>query len=185
MSLARALRPRRFYRWRVPAGYAVAALAITLARPTVRSLAIGLAIALLGQATRLWSAGHCDKALHLATGGPYAHTQHPLYLGTLLITLGITVASARPSILALAGLYFLVFYPFAIREERVFLAERFGAEHAAWAAQVPEFFPRLAPGGPRSSRFSWRRVLANREWKACLAHLVVLGLLVLRQFDLL
>ena len=55
------------------------------------------------------------------------------------------------------------------REEPRFLREKFGAEYAAWAAEVPVFLPRPSPGGPRSSRFSWDRVRANREWRTLLA----------------
>jgi hypothetical protein len=34
---------------------------------------------------------------------------------------------------------------------------------------VPLFWPRLAPAGPRVSRFEWERVRANREWRTALA----------------
>jgi hypothetical protein len=65
--------------------------------------------------------------------------------------------------------YVLAFYPAVVREEAAFLASKFGAEYAAWAAAVPPFWPRLLPSGPRASRFDWARVRMNKEWRTALA----------------
>ena len=63
--------------------------ALVLARPTPVSLALGLPLALLGEALRLWASGHIEKTKALATGGPYAHTRNPLYVGSLLMAIGV------------------------------------------------------------------------------------------------
>jgi hypothetical protein len=39
------------------------------------------------------------------------------------------------------------------------------------------FWPRVAPAGPRQSRFDWARVAANREWRTAAA-LPLVGLLL-------
>ena len=145
-------------RHRVAAGWLVGLLVVVLARPTPWSLLVGLPLACIGEALRLWASGHIEKTKLLATGGPYAHSRNPLYVGSLLIALGVAVAA-----------YVLAFYPAVVREEAAFLAAKFEAEYAAWAAAVPLFWPRLAPGGPRSSRFEWARVRMNREWRTALA----------------
>jgi hypothetical protein len=93
---------------------------------------------------------------------------------------GVAVAAASPWAVAAIGLYFLAFYPSVVREESSFLAVRFGDEYAAWARAVPAFLPRLTPGGPRTSRFSWPRVRANREWRTAVALPVALALVALR-----
>ena len=67
------------------------------------------------------------------------------------------------------AVYFLAFYPSVMREEAAFLARKFPDEYAAWAPAVPLFWPRLSPGGPRSSRFEWARVRVNREWRTAAA----------------
>jgi hypothetical protein len=90
------------------------------------------------------------------------------------------LASASLWVTLGAVLYFLLFYPRAIRAEAAFLAEKFPQEHAAWAAAVPRFFPRLRPAGPAASRFAWQRVRVNKEWRTCLALPLVFGLLLLR-----
>lgn len=162
---------------RVPAGYVVGAILVVLARPQPRSIVIGLVIATLGEAVRLWASGHIEKTEKLATGGPYAHTRNPLYLGSSLLGLGAAVAAWNPIVVAAVVAYFAAFYPVVIAEEARFLRTKFGDDYDAWARAVPAFLPRLLPGGPRQSRFAWARVRRNREWRAALA-VPALGVLI-------
>ena len=166
----------RLSRLRVPAGWLAGLLLLALARPSPATLLVGAALAAAGEAVRLWASGHIEKTRRLATGGPYAHTRNPLYVGSALLGLGLAAATASPWVLLAVAAYFAAFYPSVIREESRFLREKFGAEYAAWAEAVPVFLPRPLPGGPRESRFDWARVRANREWRTALAlpHLVAL-----------
>jgi protein-S-isoprenylcysteine O-methyltransferase Ste14 len=163
-------------RYRVPAGWVAGAIVLALARPEAVSLLAGLPLALAGEALRVWASGHIEKTKALATGGPYAHSRNPLYLGSLLIALASLAA-----VVAVAA-YFLAFYPSVMREEARFLAERFPETYAAWARDVPLFWPRLTPGGPRASRFLWIRVRTNREWRTVLALPAVAALLYARRW---
>jgi protein-S-isoprenylcysteine O-methyltransferase Ste14 len=156
-------------RWRVPLGYLAGIAAFAFASPSLRSIAVGLPIALLGEVLRLWASGHIEKTSRLATGGPYAHSRNPLYLGSVLIALGAAVAAASVWVAVAVVAYFLVLYPGVIREEAAFLAARFPEEYGEWAKAVPPFFPRLSPAGAASSRFDWRRVARNREWRTLVA----------------
>ena len=167
-------------RLRVPFGYLAGALAFALARPTPRSLALGFALGILGEAVRLWASGHIEKTKTLATGGPYAHTRNPLYVGSVVMAAGVAAAAASPWVAGAVAAYLLAFYPSVIREEARFLAGRFPGEYAAWAEAVPLMLPRPTPGGPRTSRFSWARVRTNREWRTAVALPAVLLLLALR-----
>jgi len=167
-------------RLRVPGGYLVGVLALVLARPSVRSLLWAVPLVLCGEAIRLWASGHLEKTRALATGGPYAHTRNPLYFGSALMAVGLAAAAASPwVVLAVAG-YFFAFYPRVVREEARFLRDRFGADYESWAAGVPLFWPRFTPGGPRGTRFEWRRVALNREWRTAAALPAVALLLYLR-----
>ncbi len=134
----------------------------------------------LGEVIRLWASGHIEKTSSLATGGPYAHTRNPLYLGSLLLGAGVAVAAWSPWVALAVTLYFAAFYPPVVREEASFLAGKFGEEYAAWAREVPILLPRLLPGGPRATRFDWARVRGNREWRTALALPVLLLLLAAR-----
>jgi len=165
-------------RYRVPAGWAVGALVVALARPTPTSLLVGLPLAVVGEALRIWASGHIEKTRSLATGGPYAHSRNPLYAGSLLMALGVAVAGASPWVVLAVAAYFLAFYPSVMAEEEAFLARKFPEEHAAWAASVPLFWPRLGPGGPRATRFDWERVRMNREWRTAAALPLLAALLL-------
>jgi protein-S-isoprenylcysteine O-methyltransferase Ste14 len=142
---------------------------VWLARPRPWSLVAGLLLGLAGEAIRIWASGHIEKTKVLATGGPYAHTRNPLYLGSTLMAAGIAVAAASEWAALVTVIYFLAFYPSAIRGEAKFLAAKFPVTYLPWASDVPVFFPRVTPAGPRGSRFSWDRVRGNREWRTLLA----------------
>ena len=129
------------------------ALALGLSRPTLASILLALPLAVIGEAVRIWASGHIEKTRALATGGPYAHTRNPLYLGSLLLGLGFGVASASPWVVGAVAVYVAAFYPAVIREEAGFLREKFAA-YAEWERAVPAFLPRPRPGGPRASRFA-------------------------------
>lgn len=167
-------------RLRVSLGWALGLVVLYLARPTARSLALGLPLVALGEVVRLWASGHIEKTQVLATGGPYAHSRNPLYVGSVLLALGLALAAASLWVAGAVVVYFAAFYPSVMREEAEFLRRKFPAEYGAWEAAVPVFVPRVTPGGPRRSRFSWSRVCANKEWRTALALPAVAALLYLR-----
>src|SRR5262245_5715006 len=77
--------------------YAAALGLLLIARPWWPTFPIGCAIAAAGIGLRVWACGHLRKNRELTTSGPYAHVQHPLYLGTFLIALGAIVAAGSPA----------------------------------------------------------------------------------------
>lgn len=162
---------------RVAAGYVAFAVVLAAAAPTPLSLLVAAPFAALGEAVRLWASGHIEKTIALATGGPYAHTRNPLYLGSVLLAFAAGLASASPWAIAALGAYFAVFYPAIVAEEAAFLRRKFPDAYAAWESAVPLFLPRLEPAGPRASRFAWARVARNREWRTAAALPLVFALL--------
>lgn len=159
---------RRLARWRVPLGFLFGALAIGLAQPTPESLALGGAVALIGEATRLWAAGHLEKSREVTTSGPYRWTRHPLYVGSSLLGVGLAIASRRWEVAALVGLYLATTLTAAVQSEETFLSSRFGEAY-------PQYRAGRLPIAER--RFSWRRAMANREYRAA-AGLVLVVLLL-------
>lgn len=168
-------------RWRVPLGFACAAVFIIFARPNMRSLAAGGAVALVGLALRAWASGHIRKNDRLAVSGPYAYTRNPLYLGSFILGLGFTVAAAASSLLLfllLGGLFaslFLGIYWPVMRVEEATLAGMFGEEYDAYAAAVPLLFPHLTPyraGDGPEVRFDPTLYMRYREYRAALGLLV-------------
>jgi protein-S-isoprenylcysteine O-methyltransferase Ste14 len=159
-SLVRTLRLRGVWLLILPFFY--------LANPTAGTLAWGMGIAGLGLIVRGWAAGHIRKDEELATGGPYAHTRNPLYLGSFLIGVGVTVAGAQPIFLALFAVLFLGVYAVQSRVEAAYLQERYGESYSIYAAHVPLLLPRPLPDSTPIERTHFRgaRYFLNREWEA-------------------
>jgi len=172
-------------RWRVRLGYPLAPLYLWLALPTVKSLAWGMAIALVGLLLRGIAAGHLHKQEELTTSGPYAWTRNPLYFGSFLLVVGFAVASHSWVAAALIVGYYAIFYPAVMRREEGELRRKHGEAFDEYAARVPLFFPRAprlipAAGAPAGRLFSWDQYGRNREYQAALGFMVGVMLLVAR-----
>ena len=55
---------------------------------------IGGVVTLVGEACRIWAAGHLEKGLEVTRSGPYRLTRHPLYIGSAIIAAGVAIAAA-------------------------------------------------------------------------------------------
>jgi protein-S-isoprenylcysteine O-methyltransferase Ste14 len=155
-------------RWRVTLGFVFAALVLSLATPTPRSLLTGAAIAVIGESIRIWAAGHLEKSREVTQSGPYRYTRHPLYLGSSLIGIGIAVAANHLIVGAIVIAYLALTLTAAMRSEEAHLREKFGDAYDAYAEK-------RAPKVERS--FSWQRAVRNREHHTIAG--VVSGLLLL------
>jgi hypothetical protein len=152
-------------RWRVRIGYPIGIACFLLARPAPLTLACGGAIAAIGLLLRASAAGHLRKHEALATGGPYAWTRNPLYLGSIVLAAGFLVAAASWIAALVVLLYLAVFYPGVMRREEQELRTEYGAAFDAYARRVPLFWPRPPQGAPTES-FSWAQYRRNREYQA-------------------
>lgn len=168
-------------RVRVRAGYTAGAIALFFAEPTTDSLIRGGVLAVAGELIRIWASGHIEKTHRLATGGPYAHTRNPLYVGSVLMALGLLVAARHPLSVVTGLAYLVVFYPVIVREEAAFLRAKFSDPYHDWAKHVPIFFPRLTPGGPRASKFEMSRLVANHEWRSVFGLALLAGFMIWRK----
>ena len=155
-------------RWRVPLGFACAGAVLYLARPTPPSLAIGGAIALLGEMVRFWAAGHLEKGREVTQSGPYRVTRHPLYAGSAIIALGAAVASARVSAMVLIAVYMAATILSAIRHEETSMRASFGDQYNAYAE---------SRAMPVERRFSLARARKNKEHKAVAGLMAVWAIL--------
>jgi len=173
-------------RWRVPLGFACAALFIIFAGPTRSTLVAGAIVSVIGLAIRAWSAGHIRKNDALAISGPYAYTRNPLYVGSFLMGLGFTVASARWPLAVLFAAVFLGIYFPVMRVEASTLAELFKENYQAYADAVPLFLPRLTPyrSGVERKKFDGSLYLRYREYQAALGLFVLWGILVFKAYYL-
>jgi protein-S-isoprenylcysteine O-methyltransferase Ste14 len=156
-----------------------------LALPTLKSLAWGSAIALLGLLLRAAAAGHLHKQEELTVSGPYAWTRNPLYFGSFLLVIGFAVASHSWVAAGLIVGYYAIFYPAVMRREEGELRRKHGEAFDEYAARVPLFFPRVPRGTGEASAgagqlFSWDQYGRNREYQAAIGFMVGVMLLVAR-----
>jgi protein-S-isoprenylcysteine O-methyltransferase Ste14 len=158
----------RLARWRVPLGFVVGAIALVRARPTPASVAAGAAMACLGEAVRVWAAGHLEKAREVTRSGPYRFVRHPLYVGSSLMGAGFVLAARDLVVSVVVAAYLGLMLTAAIRSEERFLRERFGDEYDRYAAGDTVDVGR---------RFSLERAWRNREHRAVAGLAAVLGIL--------
>lgn len=144
-------------RIRVPLGFAAAAVAFFLARPSWTSWRIGLVVALAGELVRLWAAGHIEKGREITRSGPYQFVRHPLYLGSALLGVGFLVAANNLAVAALTFLYLALTLTAAARSEEAHLDDKFSGAYSDYRAGT------MVPAG---RPYSWKRVIANREYQA-------------------
>ena len=169
-------------RWRVPLGFACAALFFLLAQARPATLIVGGLVALPGLALRAWATGHLRKNDALATTGPYAYTRNPLYLGSLVIGLGFTIAAGRLILGLVFAVLFLGIYVPVMRVETKTLDELFGKDYQDYAAAVPLFLPRVTAYrvGAAKAKFEPALYRRYREYRAAIGLVVAWLLLAIK-----
>jgi protein-S-isoprenylcysteine O-methyltransferase Ste14 len=167
---------------RVPLGWVFAVAFLAFARPIPVAIAAGAVLFALGAAVRTWAAGHIRKGEVLAVTGPYARTRNPLYFGSFLMACGALIMG-RNCWLAAAFLVIAVpVYRVVIHKEELELARSFGEAFAAYAREVPRFFPRLVVPPDRGGGFDWGLVWRHREWHAWVGGALLTLVLLARWF---
>jgi protein-S-isoprenylcysteine O-methyltransferase Ste14 len=167
-------------RLRVPSGFLIVIVFAWFSHPTLESLWWGVPVSVAGLLLRAWAAGCLAKNQQLATGGPYAYTRNPLYVGTLLVAAGLAIAARSPWLAALFVAVFLFVYLPVIQNEEQHLRQLF-PDYAAYAGRVPALFPRLTPARTESPNpFRFSLYLRNQEYQAGLGFLAGMLFLLLR-----
>ena len=161
---------------RVPCGFVLVLTFAWLSHPTVKSLAAGLPISILGLLLRGWATGHLEKNIRLAQSGPFVYVRNPLYLGTALVAAGLAIASERWALAGIFAAVFILVYLPVIRLEEQHLQALF-PEFGPYAAQVPALRPTFVFPG-REQAFRWELYTHNREYQALLGFAAGVALLL-------
>ena len=120
---------------------------------TLAFLVVAILLTGAGAWLRLWGSAYVgasvvnSSSMHgtaMLADGPYRRTRNPLYLGTLLHTIGISLLMPPAgAIFAIAAIWILQ-VRLALAEEP-FLEARFGHAYAEYKARVPQFLPSPKP----------------------------------------
>ncbi len=124
----------------VPLLLAMAVLPLRLAGP-------GLAVVATGEALRFWAVGHIglasrtrgDGAARVVASGPYRLVRNPLYVGNIVIFLGLGIMKWPWGVVAAPLL--ALDYHFIVAWEEGNLAARLGEPYREYLARVPRWVP--------------------------------------------
>jgi protein-S-isoprenylcysteine O-methyltransferase Ste14 len=135
-----------------------------------------------GVVLRAWSAGCAGKHTRtptieggkLATGGPYAFVRNPIYVGSMVLGVGMVgiIGDWRMTpfcVGTFAALYFVI-----IPAEEEFLQRTYPLEYKLYRKNVGRILPRLKPWpGAQQTPFDWQAALG--EWQMAV---ILIGILV-------
>lgn len=152
---------------------------------------IGIAVALSGQTLRALTVGLVyikrggkNKQVYaekLVQSGIFSHSRNPLYLGNLLILVGVGIVS-NSLLFVVFGLPFFVFaYLSIIHAEENYLRNKFGQEFKDYCSRVNRIIPSLSGMGCtiRSMEFHWKRLIV-KEYATPYAWIMGTTILIVR-----
>ena len=137
-----------YYLWPVIIG-----LLITITGQAIRGVTIGLAYIIRG--------GKEGKvyAEQLVTTGIFNHCRNPLYVGNILMLLGVGVLSNSLLYVGVIMPLFLIIYQAIVLAEENFLRNKFGASFDQYCSRVNRWIPSLKgiSSTINSMHFKWKR----------------------------
>lgn len=158
-------------------------------------LVIGLFITVLGQAIRGATIGLAyivrggkDKkvyAEHLVSTGIFSHCRNPLYVGNILMLLGVGILANSLIYVAVIMPLFLFIYQAIVLAEENFLRGKFGADFDAYCAKVNRWIPSLKGISATfsSMEFNWKRWVL-KEYTTQFIWLAGIALLIIRLYQI-
>jgi protein-S-isoprenylcysteine O-methyltransferase Ste14 len=136
-----------------------------LLSPGIRAFfVLGTLICVLAALIRTWAGGYLrssiihDTALHsdrLVADGPFRHLRNPLYLGTILLAIGVGVLASRSGFLVLSIGMVLFTYRLIHHEEKNLLQSQ-GESYRRYFDSVPRLIPSIRARVPaRGAKPNW------------------------------
>lgn len=158
----------------------IAGLLITFLGELIRGLTIGLAYIIRGGK---------DKKVYaerLVTEGIFNHCRNPLYVGNILMLVGVGILSNSLFYVAVLIPLFLFIYQAIVLAEENFLRNKFGAEFDQYCQRVDRWWIRVSGLGETfgSMRFNYKRWLL-KEYNTLLVWLLGIVALLLYKYPVL
>lgn len=166
---------------------------VAFAQPTAVTMAIGFVVAGCGEVIRFWGVAYAGSltrvtgsvgAPEVIVAGPFARVRNPLYVGNVLMYIGIGIMSNAlyPWLLLAALAWFSFQYFQIVTAEEEFLEKEFGAVYLEYKRNVPRFIPHLSVyvNAAQSKQLSnWKEAIHSERRTFQALSLVLLVLLVL------
>jgi len=177
------------YRSYTPIPFLVVMLIFHEATPA--SLITGFAVSIVGELIRFWGVSWAGSETrttskvggsNLVISGPFAYVRNPLYIGNILIYLGLGIMTlALFPYLQIAALLFFVFqYHFIVKEEENYLHKTYGSFYEEFVKNVPRFLPRLTPyKNPEIDQPAFKPKEGLRSEKRTLQALILISTIII------
>jgi protein-S-isoprenylcysteine O-methyltransferase Ste14 len=144
----------KFFKYRSYTPIPFLILMLIYENANVWSLILGFIIALIGEFIRFWGVSWAGSetrttgsvgGTYLIISGPFAHVRNPLYVGNILMYLGLGVMSFSifPYLQIAALIFFFVQYYYIIKEEEGYLRKTYGKSYEDFTNSVPRLIPRF------------------------------------------
>ena len=155
----------------------VTGLVITVSGQLIRGATIGLAYIIRG--------GKDGKvyADDLVTQGIFHHCRNPLYVGNILMLMGVGVLSnSLIYVVGVIPLFLLIYHAIVLAEEN-FLRNKFGESYTAYCKRVNRWIPSFGhlSGTFKSMTFKWKRWIL-KEYNTQYVWLTGIALLLLFEY---
>jgi protein-S-isoprenylcysteine O-methyltransferase Ste14 len=159
----------------------------------VVAIIIGFTITFIGQLIRIATIGLVyiirggkDRRVYaeeLVTTGIFAHCRNPLYVGNILILVGLGIASNSLLFMAVFTPLFLFFWQAIVLAEENYLRDKFGEQYDQYCRRVSRWGLNLKGIGTtlNSMQFKWKRVII-REYNSTYIWMTGAVLIVMKHF---
>jgi len=160
-----------------------AILLVLFAKPNPPGIAVGMILITMGESLRIWAAGHLQKNEILTVSGPYAYVKNPLYIGTILLTIGFCILADNIYLLAASTFMFCFHYiPYKKKVEGDRLRRIFGNRYEDYDQKVPEYIPRGTPYTKERVPWQFKNFIENSEEGILLIIIAGIFLILSRPF---
>ena len=168
----------------------IALIVIHFSSPAAPYFHIGLFLVLIGEVIRFHAVRYAGGATRtttvgapsLCTAGPYARTRNPLYLGNIVIYIGMVFVSGGLwmwYLLPLTITFFILQYALIISLEEETLTLKFSSAYKIYSDNVPRLIPRLNSWENKDHRkpLTVKQTLKNE--KRTLQNIVIISVIII------
>ena len=160
---------------------------------SVTAMIIGFSVTIIGQVVRVITIGLVyiirggkDRRVYaedLVTTGVFSHCRNPLYVGNILILVGLGIASNSLLFMAVFTPLFLFFWQAIVLAEENYLRNKFGEQYDEYCKRVNRWLINLNGLGKTlaSMQFKWKRVII-REYNSTYIWMTGAVLIVMKHF---
>lgn len=169
-------------------------LMIIFQKASIESMFIGFMVIILGEYFRLWGVSYAGSetrttgtvgGTYLVVSGAYAFVRNPLYIGNMLMYLGVGIMSMAlfPYLQITAILFFFFQYTVIIKEEEIFLNSKYGTSYENYCTEVPKLIPNLKGyKNPGLDQPSFNIKAGLRSEKRTLQAVIIIVLIVIIRY---